>query len=1521
MPDNPLDAEAAANRQRFIDAQTTARQAGASWDQIHQTTSAHVQRMRDAGATEQQIMHSYGFKSPDELIAATQTSAQQHMAATRPTGWLEAFANGLTHSSAAALLGIKPNETPIQGRGARIVAGLAEAAGDLPASIAGGVVGAIGGGAVGAVGGAGAGAAVPVAGETGASEVAGGVAGGAVGAYAGAAAGAGALPQLIKSERDRYMKALASGQVKGPEDFLSIQAGVMKDTAEAAAVGLATAKVGSTVGAVASKMGAGKVTKFLATAGSEAATMTAAQSALAGHMPRMEDFVDASVTIGAFHTAAHIAAPASRAIRTRLMQNYAATGETPQDAAHRAVNDPIFRAQMMGQPDPHVPAGSSRTSVTPHHEPAPGQMSGPHTPLPSDQFIIPRVAGDFDHAVQWIFKQEGGLTTDTGGVTKYGISANAHPGVDIAHISQEDAAHIYHQEYWRAIDADALPPNMRLAAFDSAVNQGVGQTKTWLAQSRGDLQEFMKLRIEKYAKLARDPKYSKYANSWAHRLEDLGASKDMVSVIRHGPDNVGREFSPEDKAAIGAGGEGGGKPPEDEGQTPQPPKEEGDPLSRIMDREAEGEAPDRWGATLRGVERIYTELFDKNHPVRKLWDGVTKGDSLDDYRNPEILGELAANSGEVAKRVIDHKMVDLDGNITGPGFREIVEGRSTGQKFSPKEQRVFLAGYARARYALMMEDQGKQTGIDAKDAEAVIAKYGEKYGEAFQHLVDLRNGTLRWLTNVHGADKVEKLIADNSAPMPGYREMEDGSHRPIASGKQGLWDPIRTAKGSKRQFKVMSDSIMQDIFLRHQLAMGDRTVNAIADAGIESNQASERRLVNFNVVNAIDALKETGIQYGPENLDTALNSLVKAAGGSIKDNEVPRFKDGKLYAVTFDDPEVTRTLRGYDAKTLGTTLKIIRGITAVPRALQTRLNPFFAIRNVIYDIAQQHIANPDAMTSFLNPLSNLYSGLGHLTGNTEVYHQWANSGGADHIFTALGRDDYIKSVLRGQEELSLASGVWNAVKSPFDLLHAWTRMASIPMRLGRYARGLEEGESKVRAAAASTQSAFHPANYGGPLGKAWNQLVPYSLAHLRTLDQDIRAHLGQWGPAFASKITGADFQNRTPLGTKYSAARTMTRGLAWITLPVVVQWFHNKDEEWYKAMPDWQKNNSWFIIPPTEHSAAIPIPAPPLVSFFYAALPRMIMEQLYADNPHAFDHAGEALGESLLPAQWLLGASILTPVVEHIADHSFHKDRPLVSEDTQKGVQPAEQFTQYSTPAAKDLAQYVSDLPLVHSNLGWSPQIIDNYISQWGGPMGRAAVNAADSVLAGGKRNAPPEQHVSEWPGISSWAVRYPNASAAPIQQFYDTSTKLDQEHGSLLKEIRESNFDAFKRIVDQGGASAAAYHHTVLGNNAPPNVDIGPYMDYLAQAAAKADYQDMALVREASNALKNARDYSHSVYEDPLKTAHDKRQILDMVNAQMQAISERGNEAADRALIGVKHAGHSAHVAIPSEIHFEPPQ
>lgn len=74
-------------------------------------------------------------------------------------------------------------------------------------------------------------------------------------------------------------------------------------------------------------------------------------------------------------------------------------------------------------------------------------------------------------------KVEGGYSNnpkDPGGETKFGISKRAYPYVDIKNLTLEKAAELYRKDYWDEVNADKLPPYLRLHVFDAAINQGVG---------------------------------------------------------------------------------------------------------------------------------------------------------------------------------------------------------------------------------------------------------------------------------------------------------------------------------------------------------------------------------------------------------------------------------------------------------------------------------------------------------------------------------------------------------------------------------------------------------------------------------------------------------------------------------------------------------------------------------------------------------------------------------------------------------------------------------------------------------------------------------------------------------------------------------------------------------------------------------------------------------------------------------------------------------------------------------------
>jgi len=137
-------------------------------------------------------------------------------------------------------------------------------------------------------------------------------------------------------------------------------------------------------------------------------------------------------------------------------------------------------------------------------------------------------------SIQNVIRREGGYVADRadrGGETKFGISKRAYPNLDIANLTEEEAARIYKRDYWDRIKADELPENIREMAFDAAVNQGVAWTRRALEQANNDPQRFLELRAQRYQDIvAQDPTQERFMQGWMNRLREFagGALEAVV---------------------------------------------------------------------------------------------------------------------------------------------------------------------------------------------------------------------------------------------------------------------------------------------------------------------------------------------------------------------------------------------------------------------------------------------------------------------------------------------------------------------------------------------------------------------------------------------------------------------------------------------------------------------------------------------------------------------------------------------------------------------------------------------------------------------------------------------------------------------------------------------------------------------------------------------------------------------------------------------------------------------------------
>jgi hypothetical protein len=206
---------------------------------------------------------------------------------------------------------------------------------------------------------------------------------------------------------------------------------------------------------------------------------------------------------------------------------------------------------------------------------------------------------------------------------------------------------------------------------------------------------------------------------------------------------------------------------------------------------------------------------------------------------------------------------------------------------------------------------------------------------------------------------------------------------------------------------------------------------------------------------------------------------------------------------------------------------------------------------------------------------------------------------------------------------------------------------------------------------------------------------------------------------------------------------TILTGLTTITLPVLVNWWRNKDKEWFKDLPPFQKYG-YASIDTGVDEQGIPNPSLKLAmsqSFgpLFSSIPIAIAEMLYNKDPHAMADMMDNLVGQYAPvnlpskpknlsdmAVGLLGATAgLGPVIEVIGNRAWNGS-PIISR-RMEGIDPSEQASEYSTNLSRLLS---NGLGLLGDEAKMAPSEIDYLIQRWTGGFLSDVVKTSEAALA-----------------------------------------------------------------------------------------------------------------------------------------------------------------------------------------------
>ena len=426
-------------------------------------------------------------------------------------------------------------------------------------------------------------------------------------------------------------------------------------------------------------------------------------------------------------------------------------------------------------------------------------------------------------------------------------------------------------------------------------------------------------------------------------------------------------------------------------------------------------------------------------------------------------------------------------------------------------------------------------------------------------------------------------------------------------------------------------------------------------------------------------------------------------------NVVSFFQDGELKQMRVN-PAIYEALTKVSGRQTAEVLQHVAWMTKWLRAGAT-WNPEFAIRNPLRDIIAAAVQAKYLVNWQKGPISGLRDiawlpvrmmrGFMDALGRTEVYKEWVASYGAmaEQVAADItGMEKKTADMLRAKGALGTGAFI---IKHPLYALQALSSLTEAGTRLAVYKKSLSDlmetgrytkREAMLMAGLESREGSIDfnkMGSYVAPL----NQLVAFLNAYIQGHYKFYRAL--------------ADKERR--------GHAALTAGLM-VTLPSLILWYLNHDEEWYKERPRWEKNLFW-IISVDGGKTRWYFPKPFEIGLIFGSLPERMIEQLTGeDRKAALDWLAQATVRGI-------PSNIMPPVtaaIEGEINYSFFRGERIVPAALES--LPSElQYTARTSEFAKMVGRVTKTSPIM-----W-----DNWVRGSFAGLGVHARDVVDWVLLG----------------------------------------------------------------------------------------------------------------------------------------------------------------------------------------------
>lgn len=741
-------------------------------------------------------------------------------------------------------------------------------------------------------------------------------------------------------------------------------------------------------------------------------------------------------------------------------------------------------------------------------------------------------------------------------------------------------------------------------------------------------------------------------------------------------------------------------------------------VSQAIDAVKRGETKD---VIKKALNDAYTKIVDELNPLKDLVEEVERqtGEKIAFDDNPYMQAWLARGWVGKAETLIEHGASEHGIK----SLKDILKG------IGEKEHKEFSA-YLVALHDLDLHKNKQKATFDYTEDAAVLGKHAgnERFQKAAVAIYKYQDYMLQMLVKegMLTAKAYHTMRKMYPHYIPFFRDMSDAGMQSFLSGGKGFIDvssPVKRFKGSTRDIIDPLESIVKNTF---------QFYNAV-----------ERNHVGRTFAKLADK--------------NGVGQIVERVNGNkaATDNTFNVWENGEK--VTYETtPELIQTMRMLDKEKSNMVAKVLSYPANWLRAGAT-LSPEFILRNPVRDMIGASIYSKHGFI----PVVDTFKGLSLFLKKGDLYWDYMKSGAAHAAMVSLDRD-YLSGQLR--DIMSRKSNVTKLIKNPIEVLRAMSEATEMATRLAEFdnARkgytgignrlfGKDRNPLTVREAALESRDITLDFSRRGSHTKTANRVVAFFNAAIQGTDKMARAF------------------KEDPRGM---TVKTML----YITLPSVMLWYMNKDDERYQELPQWEKDTFW-IIPGKENMYKIPKPFEAGI-LFGTAFERMLQymdDKKSGRNGVGFKGFGERVIDSMTPS---FMPTAVIPIFEAMTNKSLFRQRNLIPQ-SQENL-PA--HLQYGANTS-EVAKFVGD------KINVSPYIVDNTIRGYGGGLAGLGLSGIDAATGAKENNASKKWY--EAPGLRGFTAA-PYQSSNSVQRVYDDYKEQEKLHNEFkLTGQRPDGYDA----------------------------------------------------------------------------------------------------------------------------------